>query len=131
LTLSSHLDCRSAETAGLRLTDVEAVSLSGADAFTAFAQGSIDGWVHWQPAAALALARLGDRARRLQDVKTYDYAFYVARREVAEKYPQTFAKFVKIIRDTQAYISGRPAEAVAHRRAASRRTQWSRASMRS
>ena len=101
------------ETAGLRLTDVEAVSLSGADAFTAFAQGSIDGWIHWQPAAALALARLGDRARRLQDVKTYDYAFYVARREVAEKYPQTFAKFVKIIRDTQAYIFSKPAEAVA------------------
>jgi sulfonate transport system substrate-binding protein len=101
------------ETAGLRLTDVEAVSLSGVEAFTAFAQGSIDGWVHWQPATALALARLGDRARRLQDVKTYDYAFYVARREVAEKYPQTFAKFVKIIRDTQAYIFAKPAEAVA------------------
>jgi sulfonate transport system substrate-binding protein len=100
------------ETAGLRLTDVEAVSLSGADAFTAFAQGSIDGWIHWQPATALALARLGDKARPLPAVKTYDYAFYVARAEVAEKYPQVFAKFVKIIRETQAYIFAHPGESV-------------------
>jgi sulfonate transport system substrate-binding protein len=72
----------------LRLTDVEAVSLSGADAFTAFAQGSIDGWIHWQPATALSLARMGVKARLSPAVKTYDYAFYVARAEVAEKYPQ-------------------------------------------
>ncbi|NEV02286.1 ABC transporter substrate-binding protein [Bradyrhizobium uaiense] len=101
------------ETAGLRLSDVQAVSLSGADAFTAFAQGSIDGWIHWQPATALALTKLGDKARLLPDVKTYDYAFYVARSEVAVKHPQVFAKFVKIIRETQAYIFAHPAESVA------------------
>lgn len=101
------------ETAGLRLPDVQAVSLSGADAVTAFSQGSIDGWIHWQPATALARAKLGDRARLLPDVKTYDYAFYVARSEVAAKYPQAFAKFVKILRDTQAYIFAKPAESVA------------------
>ena len=101
------------QTAGLRLTDVEAVSLSGADAFTAFAQGSVDGWIHWQPATALALARLGDKARVLPDVRTYDYAFYVARREPAEKYPQVFAKLVKFIRDTQASIFSKPAETAA------------------
>lgn len=101
------------ETAGLRLPDVQAVSLSGADAYTAFAQGSIDGWIHWQPATALALSKLGDRARLLPDVKTYDYAFYVARSDVAVKYPQVLARFVKIIRDTQAYIFSKPAESVA------------------
>lgn len=99
--------------AGLRLSDVQAVSLSGADAFTAFAQGSIDGWIHWQPATALALTKLGGKARLLPDVKTYDYAFYVARSDVAVKYPQLFAKFVKIIRETQAYIFAHPAESVA------------------
>lgn len=101
------------ETADLRLSDVSAVSLSGADAFTAFAQGSIDGWIHWQPATALALTKLGGKARLLPDVKTYDYAFYVARSDVAVKYPQLFAKFVKIIRETQAYIFAHPAESVA------------------
>lgn len=101
------------EAAGLRLSDVQAVSLSGADAFTAFAQGSIDGWIHWQPATALALTKLGGKARLLPDVKTYDYAFYVARGDVAAKYPQLFAKLVKIIRETQAYIFAHPAESVA------------------
>jgi sulfonate transport system substrate-binding protein len=101
------------ETAGLRLSDVEAVSLSGADAFTAFAQGGIDGWIHWQPATALALAKLGDKARLLPNVKTYDYAFYVGRSEVAAKYPQLFARFVKIIREAQAYIFAHPADSVA------------------
>jgi sulfonate transport system substrate-binding protein len=101
------------ETAGLRLTDVRAVSLSGADAFTAFARGSIDAWIHWQPAAGLALAKLGGKARALPNVKTYDYAFYVARAEVAEKYPQTLAKLVRLLRDTQKHIAAHPAETVA------------------
>jgi sulfonate transport system substrate-binding protein len=48
----------------------------------------------------------------LPDVKTYDHAFYVARSDVAVKYPQLFAKFVKIIRETQAYIFAHPAESV-------------------
>ena len=100
------------ETGGLRLTDVKAVSLSGADAYTAFAQGSIDGWIHWQPQAGLALAKLGDKARLLPDVKTYDYAFYVAREAVAEQYPQVVAKLVRLIRDTQAWIVAHPKETV-------------------
>lgn len=100
------------ETAGLRLSDVQAVSLSGADAYTAFAQGSVDAWIHWQPAASLGLAKLGDKVRALPNVKTYDYAFYVARAEVAEKYPKTVAKLVRIIRDTQRAINKNPTEAV-------------------
>lgn len=101
------------ETAGLRLPDVQAVSLSGADAFTAFAQRSIDAWIHWQPASGLALAKLGGKARTLPDVKTYDYGFYAARTAVAEKHPHTIARFVRIIRDTQIYVFKNPAETVA------------------
>ncbi|MDW5443664.1 ABC transporter substrate-binding protein [Polaromonas sp. SM01] len=101
------------ETAGLRLSDVQAVSLSGADAYTAFAQGSVEAWIHWQHAASLAQARLGDKVRTLPKVKTYDYAFYVARAEVAEKHPKTVAKLVRVIRDTQIYINQHPAETVA------------------
>ena len=101
------------ETGGLRLSDVKAVSLSGSDAYTAFAQGSIDGWIHWQPASALALAKLGNKARLLPNVKTYDYAFYVARADVAEKHPETVAKLTRLIRDTQRYVAANPAETVA------------------
>ena len=83
------------ESGGLRLSDVQAVSLSGADAYTAFAQGSVDAWIHWQHASSLAQARLGDRVRVLPNVKTYDYAFYVARADLAEKHPQTVARLVQ------------------------------------
>jgi sulfonate transport system substrate-binding protein len=101
------------ESAGLRLADVQAVSLSGADAYTAFAQGSVDAWIHWQPASALALAKLGDKARTLPGVKTYDYAFYVARAEFAEKHPQVAARLVRLVRDTQQYVVAHPDETVA------------------
>jgi sulfonate transport system substrate-binding protein len=101
------------ESGGLRLQDVQAVSLSGADAFTAFAQGSVDAWIHWQPAAALALAKLGEKARVLPGVKTYDYAFYVAHPKLGEKHTVAAAKLVRSIRDTQAYINAHPDETVA------------------
>ena len=101
------------ESAGLRLGDVQAVSLSGADAYTAFAQGSIDAWIHWQPASALALAKLGDKARTLPQVKTYDYAFYVARSELAQRDPKAFARLVRLVRDTQRNIVAHPDETVA------------------
>jgi len=101
------------ESAGLRLTDVQAVSLSGADAYTAFAQGSVDAWIHWQPASGLALAKLGDKARTLPEVKTYDYAFYVARAEFANQHPQVAARLVRLIRDTQQYVFAHPDETVA------------------
>ncbi|MDB5820843.1 MAG: hypothetical protein JWQ11_4483, partial [Rhizobacter sp.] len=98
---------------GLRLSDVKAVSLSGADAFTALAQGSVDAWIHWQPATALALAKLDGRVRAVPGVKTYDHAFYVARADVATKHPQTLARLVRLLRDTQAAILAKPDEAVA------------------
>lgn len=101
------------EGAGLRLADVQAVSLGGADAYTAFAQGSIDAWIHWQPASGLALAKLGDRARTLPGVKTYDYAFYVARADFADKNPQVVARLVRLIREAQQYAVAHPDQTVA------------------
>lgn len=100
------------EEAGLRLDDVEAVSLSGAEAYTAFAQRSIDAWIHWQPAASLGVARLGDDVRLLDNVKTYDYAFYVARRAFYEEHPEAVLGFLKAIKLTQAYTNAHPAETV-------------------
>ena len=96
------------ETAGLRLKDVQAVSLSGVDAYTALAQGSIDGWIHWQHAAGIAKARLGDKVRLLPNVKTYDWAFYVASEKALETRPQAVFNAVKLIRQTQASINQTP-----------------------
>lgn len=96
------------ETAGLRLKDVQAVSLSGVDAYTALAQGSIDGWIHWQHAGAIAKARLGDKVRLLPNVKTYDWAFYVASEKALEQNPQAVFNAVKLIKQTQAKINATP-----------------------
>ena len=96
------------ETAGLRLSDVQAVSLSGIDAYTALGQGSIDGWIHWQHASAVAKARLGNKVRLLPNVKTYDWAFYVASEKALEKNPQAVFNLVKLIRDTQIKINASP-----------------------
>lgn len=92
------------DTAGLRLGDIEAISLSGADAYTALAQGSVDAWIHWQPATGLALAKLGPRGRTLSAVGTYDYAFYVASKAFADRHAETAARLVRLIRDTQRAI---------------------------
>lgn len=96
------------ETAGLRLKDVEAVSLSGVDAYTALAQGSIDGWIHWQHAAAIAKARLGDKVRLLPNVRTYDWAFYVASEKALQSNPQAVFNAVRLIKQTQARINASP-----------------------
>lgn len=101
------------ESVGLRLSDVQPISLSGADAFTALAQGSIDAWIHWQPATAIALAKLGDKVRTIPGVKTYDYAFYVARRDFANKHLRAAVKLVRAIRDTQVFINAHPQESIA------------------
>ncbi|MNU88154.1 alkanesulfonate transporter substrate-binding subunit [compost metagenome] len=73
----------------------------------------MDAWIHWQPASALALTKLGDKARTLQDVKTYDYAFYVARADFAEKHPQVAARLVRLIREAQQHAVAHPDETVA------------------
>lgn len=96
------------ETAGLRLKDVQAVSLSAVDAYTALAQGSIDGWIHWQHAGAVAKARLGDKVRLLPNVKTYDWAFYVASEKALDANPDAVFNTVKLIKQTQAQINTAP-----------------------
>lgn len=96
------------ETAGLRLKDVQAVSLTAVDAYTALAQGSIDGWIHWQHAGAIAKARLGNKVRLLPNVKTYDWAFYVASEKALASNPEAVFKAVKLLKQTQAQINAAP-----------------------
>jgi sulfonate transport system substrate-binding protein len=50
--------------------------------------------------------------RRLPDVPTFDYAFYVASDRFAEQQLEAAVKLVRVIRDTQAFINAHPAETV-------------------
>ncbi|WP_219933649.1 NrtA/SsuA/CpmA family ABC transporter substrate-binding protein [Streptomyces sp. NWU339] len=98
------------QTAGLRLDDVEYVNLPAADAESAFANGKVDAWISWTPAISLGRAR--HKARRLPNVRTYDYSFYVASESFAEEYPEAAAKVVRVIRDTQRRVNARPEASV-------------------
>lgn len=102
------------ETSGLTLDDVEGVSLSGADGFTALAQGAVDAWFHWQPAATIGLAKLGKAVVRLGGVPTYDYAFYVARNGFYSEHPDVAVRLVAAVRQVQRRINADPAGTVAN-----------------
>ncbi|WP_062225877.1 ABC transporter substrate-binding protein [Aureimonas frigidaquae] len=101
------------ESGGVGFDEIEGVSLSGADGFTAFSQGEVDAWFHWQPAATIGLARLGDQVRRLEHVPTYDYAFYVAREGFYEAHPDVAIRLAAAVREVQRRINADPAGTVA------------------
>lgn len=101
------------EEAGIGFDEIEGISLSGTEGFTALSQGAVDAWFHWQPAATIGLARLGDKVIRLGNVPTYDYAFYVARKGFYEAQPQTAIKLTVAIREVQRRINADPSGTVA------------------
>jgi len=110
-TTGTYSLVKTLEAAGLKLSDIQYVNLTAPDAEAAFANKRVDAWISWQPMIELARRRYS--ARTLPDVKTYDYAFFVAREQFANEYPETVAKLVRMVRDAQRLIEARPDETVA------------------
>ena len=98
------------ESVGLTLEDIEYVNLPAADAEAAFAEGKVDAWISWQP--TIELAKRKHNAVALPDVKTYDYAFFVASEDFAFNHPDAAATLVRNVRDAQRWIDGNPEVAV-------------------
>ena len=73
---------------GLKYSDIQPVFLPPADARAAFEKGSVDAWVIWDP--FLAAVEKQSQARVLVDGRgiVQNYAYYLAERSYAEKYPQ-------------------------------------------
>ena len=63
---------------GLTLNDIRIANLSPGDAQTALANGSVDGWVVWDPFFTLAQARGGAREIPLPPTGVNTTAFYIA-----------------------------------------------------
>jgi sulfonate transport system substrate-binding protein len=101
------------EEAGVDFSEIEGVSLSGTEGFTALSQGAVDAWFHWQPQATIGLAKLGNAVVRLDKVPTFDYAFYVAREGFYEKHPETAVRLAVAVREVQRRINADPAGTVA------------------
>jgi sulfonate transport system substrate-binding protein len=110
-TTSTYSLVRSLEAAGMTLADIQYVNLPGPDAASAFANKRVDAWITWQPGAELNVRRLN--ATTLPNVKTYDYAFFVATEKFANEYPEAAAILARTARDAQRYIEAKPDEVVA------------------
>jgi len=97
------------EKAGLSYSDIQPVMLPPADAFAAFARGSIDAWTIWDP--YLALAQKGDVRVIAFAADVHDpNSFFLANKDFAAKYPQTVARMNQLLADESAWAEGHRAE---------------------
>jgi sulfonate transport system substrate-binding protein len=76
------------EKAGLKYSDIQPVFLPPADARAAFERGAVDAWVIWDPFLAAVEKQSGARALADGRGLVNNYAFYLAERGYAQKYPQ-------------------------------------------
>ncbi|MFO1337662.1 MAG: sulfonate ABC transporter substrate-binding protein [Burkholderiaceae bacterium] len=83
-----YLLVKALEKAGLKYADIQPVFLPPADARAAFERGAVDAWVIWDPFLAAVEKQTG--ARILADGRgvVNNYAYYLAERGYAERYPQ-------------------------------------------
>lgn len=83
-----YLLVKALEKNGLKYSDIQPVFLPPSDARAAFEKGSVDAWVIWDPFLAAVEKQSG--ARLVADGRgvVNNYAYYLAERRYAEKYPQ-------------------------------------------
>lgn len=83
-----YLLVKALEKAGLKYSDIQPVFLPPADARAAFERGAVDAWVIWDPFLAAVEKQSG--ARILADGRgvVNNFAYYLAERDYAAKYPQ-------------------------------------------
>ncbi len=83
-----YLLVKALEKHGLKYADIQPVFLPPADARAAFERGAVDAWAIWDP--FLAAVEKQSSARILVDGRgvVNNYAYYLAERGYAEKYPQ-------------------------------------------
>lgn len=84
---ANYLLVRLLEQAGLKLSDIQVVFLTPADARAAFESGRVDAWAIWDPFLAAAEHHL--QARILADGKgvVENHQFYLSSRKFAEQHP--------------------------------------------
>lgn len=95
-----YLLLRVLNAAGVSLNEVEVVSLSPADARSAFEQGAVDAWSIWDPFLAVAQAESAIREMRVgQDRRS----FFVASRRFTESRPEVLRTILKAAQDNGAW----------------------------
>lgn len=76
------------EKAGIKYSDIEAVSIANVDAATAFLQGQLPVWVGYDP--YLAIAEKQNAVRNLRDAQNLDLpsGYYIGARKFSEENPE-------------------------------------------
>jgi sulfonate transport system substrate-binding protein len=104
--------------AGLSITDVQAVYLKPSDARPAFENGSVDAWVIWDP--YLAAAQTALKTREISDGITPNGAFvdqnrefFLAARDYAQANPDVIHAVMQDLRETETYAASHRPEVVA------------------
>jgi aliphatic sulfonates family ABC transporter substrate-binding protein len=83
-----YLLVQALEEVGLSYGDIEAVFLTPEEAESAFLQGKVDAWAIWDPLLGAVQRKSGARVLRDGRGLTQNTAYYVARRELAEREPE-------------------------------------------
>lgn len=88
---------------GLTLKNVTPVYLAPGDAMTAFANGSIDAWLTWDPYRSLAEQRFGAREVAIDRAGLASTVFYIARGSVVRDRPEVLTATLDALRDEAAW----------------------------
>ena len=111
---SAHLFALNAlRSAGLGLSDVQAIPLSPPEAAAAFARSALDGWIVWD--SYFALAQRNAKARVLLDGRGLPptSSFYLASKSFAERSPERLKAVLDGLAATAAQGEADPERAVA------------------
>jgi sulfonate transport system substrate-binding protein len=108
-----YLLVKALEKAGLKYSDITPVFIAPADARAAFEKGSVDAWVIWDPFLAAVEKQTG--ARVLADGRgtVNNYAYYLAERGYAEKYPQVIQALFDDTAEQARWLKGNIKQAAA------------------
>lgn len=83
-----NLTIAALEKAGLEFTDIQPIPLAPADAVAAFARGSVDAWVTWDPYYAIAEVQPGVRVLATSHDIAPQNSFFLSSRRYVQANPQ-------------------------------------------
>jgi sulfonate transport system substrate-binding protein len=101
---------RALQTAGLRRSDIEHVSLQHADGRTALEQGKVDAWAGLDPHMAASELESGSRLL-YRNVAFNTYGFLNVREQFLASHPNETARVIQAYEQARAWIRANPTEA--------------------
>lgn len=102
-----------AERDHLRLEEFDLVEMTGGDAIKAFAAGTVDAVLVWEPFVSDAKAAGGVQIFSAADFPGLTYSVFTLQRDFIEQHPQEVTALTQVWKRTERYIREHPDEACA------------------